>query len=139
MRKLAERSQNAAAEIGELSKSTVDMAGRAGDTLDALVPDIRRTAELVQEISAASAEQSSGIEQITKAASRLHTVTQRNTNASDDIARMAEELSAQAAELKDTLRVAVEEDGSLTISGNPGTDPAETQTPLAATLAATTL
>ncbi|MGE4553199.1 MAG: methyl-accepting chemotaxis protein, partial [Desulfovibrionaceae bacterium] len=81
VRKLAERSGAAAAEIGELSGSTVGMADKAGQMLETLVPDIQRTAELVQEISAASAEQNSGASQINRAIQQLDQVIQQNASA----------------------------------------------------------
>ncbi|GAG59366.1 unnamed protein product, partial [marine sediment metagenome] len=96
VRKLAERSQTAAAEISELSGSTVEVAQQAGEMLVKLVPDIRKTAELVQEISAASAEQNSGVDQINKALAQLDTVIQQNASASEEMASTSEELSSQA-------------------------------------------
>jgi methyl-accepting chemotaxis protein len=99
VRKLAERSQTAAAEISELSSSTVDVAGRAGDMLAELLPDIRKTAELVQEISAASGEQDRGAEQINKAIMQLDQVIQENASASEEMASTAEELNSQSEQL----------------------------------------
>lgn len=99
VRKLAERSQSAAAEISDLSGSSVEIAERAGAMLAQIVPDIQKTAELVQEISAASAEQNSGAEQISKAVMQLDRVTQQNASAAEEAASMSEELAAQAAQL----------------------------------------
>ncbi len=103
VRKLAERSQRAAAEIGELSVTSVEVAEQAGKLLEELVPNIERTAELVQEISAASAEQNSGAEQINKAIMQLDQVIQSNASASEEMASMAEELSSQADSMNNTI------------------------------------
>ncbi|MEX2444162.1 MAG: methyl-accepting chemotaxis protein [Alkalispirochaeta sp.] len=100
VRKLAERSQVAAGEIAELSKSSVDVAERAGEMINGIIPDIRKTAELVQEISAASSEQNSGAEQINQALIQLDQVVQRNASASEEMASMSEELSGQAEQLQ---------------------------------------
>ena len=96
VRKLAERSQTAAGEIGGLSASSVEVAERAGGMLNQLVPDIKKTAELVQEISAGSREQNQGAEQINAAIQQLDQVIQQNAGASEEMAATAEELSAQA-------------------------------------------
>ena len=103
VRKLAERSQEAAGEIAELSISSVDVAERAGEMLGRMVPDIQRTAELVQEISAASREQDSGAEQINKAIQQLDQVIQQNASACEEIASTSEELAAQAEQLQSTI------------------------------------
>jgi methyl-accepting chemotaxis protein len=103
VRKLAERSQKAAAEIGELSTSSVSVAESAGELLDSLVPDIQRTAELVQEISAASKEQRSGSEQISKAIGQLDQVIQQNASQAEEMSSMAEELSSQAEQLDSSI------------------------------------
>ncbi len=103
VRKLAERSQNAAAEISELSASSVDVAERAGEVLTKLVPDIQKTSELVQEISAASEEQNTGADQINKAIQLLDQVIQQTTSASEDMSSTAEELSSQAEQLQDAI------------------------------------
>jgi len=103
VRKLAERSQKAAAEISELSASSVDVAEKAGELLDKMVPDIQRTAELVQEISAASREQDTGAEQINKAIQQLDQVIQQNAGASEEMASTAEELASQAEQLQATI------------------------------------
>jgi len=100
VRKLAERSQKAAAEISELSASSVEVAERAGGLLMKMVPDIQRTAELVQEISAASKEQDTGAEQINKAIQQLDQVIQQNASASEEMASTAEELNSQAEQLQ---------------------------------------
>jgi len=103
VRKLAERSQTAAAEISKLSSSSVEVAERAGEMLARIVPDIQKTAELVQEISAASNEQNSGAEQINKAIQQLDQVIQQNASATEEMASTAEELSSQAEQLQDTI------------------------------------
>jgi methyl-accepting chemotaxis protein len=99
VRKLAERSQNAAQEIHELSSSSVAVAERAGELITSIVPDIKQTADLVQEINASSAEQNMGIEQIGKALTQLDTVIQANASSSEELASMSEELTAQARKL----------------------------------------
>lgn len=103
VRKLAERSAKAAREINELSESSVSVAGEAGKRLSELVPDIKKTAELIQEISAASKEQSSGSEQIAKGVTQLDSVVQKNASISEEIAGMAEELASQAQNLQETI------------------------------------
>jgi methyl-accepting chemotaxis protein len=103
VRKLAERSQTAAAEINKLSASSIEVAEKAGKMLAKIVPDIQKTAELVQEISAASNEQNSGAEQINNAMQQLNQVIQQNTSASEEMASTSEELSSQADVLKETI------------------------------------
>lgn len=103
VRKLAERSGEAAGEIGELSSNTVGVAEKAGEMLNILVPDIKRTAELVQEIAAGSGEQLSGAEQINKAVQQLDQVTQQNASASEEMASTSEELSSQAEQLQQVM------------------------------------
>ena len=100
VRKLAERSQTAAGEIGKLSGSSVAVAERAGEMLTHLVPDIQKTAELVQEISAASAEQNRGADQITQAIGQLDQVIQQNASAAEEMASTSEELASQAEQLR---------------------------------------
>ncbi|MDD2558610.1 MAG: methyl-accepting chemotaxis protein [Desulfuromonadaceae bacterium] len=103
VRKLAERSQTAAAEISELSSSSVQVAEQAGEMLTRMVPDIQRTAELVQEIAAASKEQDTGADQVNKAIQQLDQVIQQNASASEEMASSSEELSSQAEQLQDTI------------------------------------
>jgi len=103
VRKLAERSQGAAKEISELSGKSVAVAEGAGKLIEAVVPDIQRTADVVQEITSASKEQSTGAAQIDKAVGQLDLVIQQNASASEELASMAEELNSQAAQLSDTL------------------------------------
>lgn len=100
VRKLAERSQAAANEITELSRSSTSVAERAGDLLGKLVPDIQKTADLVQEINAASQEQSTGAKQVNKALQQLDQVIQQNASAAEELASTSEELSAQAEQLQ---------------------------------------
>ncbi|WP_419778817.1 methyl-accepting chemotaxis protein [Maridesulfovibrio sp.] len=103
VRKLAERSGRAASEISELSSTSVDVAEKAGQMLEALVPDIEKTASLVQEISAASDEQNAGAGQINQAITQLDTVIQQNASASEEMASTSEELSGQAQQLQMTM------------------------------------
>ena len=103
VRKLAERSQKAAGEINQLSGTTVTVSGKAGEMLEKLVPDIQRTAELVQEITAASKEQDTGAEQINKALQQLEKVIQQNASASEEMASTTEQLSAQSDQLVSAL------------------------------------
>ncbi|MFB2865788.1 methyl-accepting chemotaxis protein [Aeromonas sp. MdU4] len=100
VRKLAERSQVAAQEIGELASSSVEMAEKAGRLLDQMVPSINKTSDLVQEISAASTEQSTGVSQINQAMNQLSQVTQQNASCSEELAATAEEMSSQAEQLQ---------------------------------------
>lgn len=100
VRKLAERSQTAAGEISKLSSSSTQIAEEAGDMLARLVPDIQKTADLVQEISAASNEQNTGADQINRALQQLDQVIQQNASASEEMASTSEELAAQAEELQ---------------------------------------
>jgi methyl-accepting chemotaxis protein len=103
VRKLAERSQAAAAEISALSGETVSVATEAGEMLNRLVPDIRKTAELVSEISAACREQDIGASQINEAIQQLDKVTQQNAGASEEMSATSEELAAQAEELQASI------------------------------------
>ncbi|KQM87305.1 chemotaxis protein [Sphingomonas sp. Leaf23] len=103
VRKLAERSQTAAAEISAVSGDTVQAAAQAGEMLTKLVPDIRRTAELVSEISAACREQDIGASQINQALQQLDTVTQQNASASEQITSTSEELAGQANDLQQSI------------------------------------
>ncbi|MBY2934065.1 methyl-accepting chemotaxis protein [Rhizobium leguminosarum] len=103
VRKLAERSQSAAAEISSMSGDTVKAAQEAGDMLGRLVPDIRKTAELVSEISAACREQDVGASQINEAIQQLDKVTQQNAGASEQMSATSEELATQAEELQASI------------------------------------
>ncbi|MBU4193355.1 MAG: methyl-accepting chemotaxis protein, partial [Proteobacteria bacterium] len=103
VRKLAERSGVAAAEISELSGNSVSIAEQAGRMLEKMVPDITRTAELVQEIAAASAEQYSGGSQIKAAILELDRVVQQNTAESEHVAAASEELASHAAQVREAI------------------------------------
>ena len=103
VRKLAERSQTAAGEIGTLSARSVQIAEKAGEMLNKMVPDIQKTAELIQEISAASKEQNIGTDQINKAIQQLDKVTQQNAGASEEMASTSEGLSGQAEQLQASI------------------------------------
>jgi methyl-accepting chemotaxis protein len=103
VRKLAERSQKAAGEINQLSANTLKVSEKSGEMLEKLVPDIQRTAELVQEISAASKEQDTGAEQINKALQQLEQVIQQNASAAEEMASTTEELTGQSEQLMSAL------------------------------------
>ena len=103
VRKLAERCQSAANEIGEVSDGTVSVADQAGQMLTRLVPDIRRTASLVEAISAACRQQDVGADQVNRAIQQLDTVTQQNSAASEQMSATSEELAAQASALQQTI------------------------------------
>lgn len=103
VRKLAERSQVAAAEIDKLSKFGVSISEESGQKLSAIVPEIQKTARLVQEIAAASVEQTSGADQVNSAIQQLNQVTQQNAAASEEMATSSEELSSQADQLLDMV------------------------------------
>jgi len=103
VRKLAERSQVAAQEIGSLASNSVHTAERAGQLLGRMVPSIHKTSELVQEIAAASGEQSDGVGQINGAMNHLNATTQQAASASEELSATAEELSAQASRLQDLM------------------------------------
>jgi methyl-accepting chemotaxis protein len=103
VRKLAERSQVAAQEIGQLAGSSVKMAEEAGKLLDEMVPSIKKTSDLVQEIAAASQEQSAGVGQINGAMGQLNKATQQNASASEELAATSEEMGGQAAQLQELM------------------------------------
>jgi len=103
VRKLAERSGHAAAEISDLSRTTLGKADQAGAMLAKMIPDIRRTAELVQEIAAASVEQDSGAQEINSAIQELDSVIQKNASSSEELAATAQQLNVQADELRASM------------------------------------
>ncbi|WP_445367441.1 methyl-accepting chemotaxis protein [Methylomonas sp. BW4-1] len=103
VRKLAESSRTTAAEINELASNSVSIAEKAGVLIGHVLPDIVKTADLVQEINAASAEQASGIKQISEAMRQLDRVTQQNAAASEEMAATAEELNGQAEQLQSVV------------------------------------
>lgn len=103
VRKLAERSEAAAVEINALSSKSVEVAKRSGELLDQVVPDIIKTANLVQEISAASIEQNTGADQINNAIQQLNQVIQTNAASAEEMAATSEELQAQAEQMKEQI------------------------------------
>jgi methyl-accepting chemotaxis protein len=103
VRKLAERSQVAAQEIGTVATSSVQLAEKAGRLIDAIAPDIKMTADLVEEITAASTEQTTGVGQINSAVTQLSQATQQNAASSEELAATSEEMSAQAQQLQSTM------------------------------------
>ncbi|MDE2406065.1 MAG: HAMP domain-containing protein [Sphingomonadales bacterium] len=119
VRKLAERSQTAAAEISAVSASTVTAAAEAGEMLTRLVPDIRRTAELVAEISAACREQDIGASQINQAIQQLDSVTQQNSAASEQISATSEGLADKSQELQQSISFFRLEDGAAKAVARP--------------------
>ena len=113
VRKLAERSQTAAGEISKLSTSSVEIAERAGQMLDKLVPDIRKTADLVKQIALGSEEQNKGAGQINKAVQELDKVIQQNASASEEMASSSEELASQAEQLQSAIAFFKVNDGGF--------------------------
>ena len=103
VRTLAERSQRAAAEIVELSDSTVHIAESAGGKLESLVPDIQKTSDLVQEISTASREQDVGAEEINKAMQQLDSVVQRSAASAEELSASAHDLSSQTEAQRESM------------------------------------
>jgi len=123
VRKLAERSQTAVAEIGKLSTSSVAVAEKAGAMLAEIVPELKKTSGLVQEISASSREQTSGTDQIAKAIMQLDQVVQDNASNSEELASMSEELSGQARQLAETVRFFKVEESAAAAQGPHGAAP----------------
>jgi methyl-accepting chemotaxis protein len=103
VRKLAEKSQVAAQEIGDTAKSSVQLAERAGSLLNEIVPGIAKTSDLVQEISAASQEQATGVTQVNSAVGQISKATQQNAAASEELAATAEEMNGQAEQLQQLM------------------------------------
>ncbi len=122
VRKLAERSQKAAQEIGGLAGSSVERAEAAGRIMEEIVPSIVKTASLVQEIAAASAEQASGVAQVSTAMSQVSQVTQTNASSSEELAATAEEMSGQAEQLQQLVSF-------FQLAGNNRTGSAQTGNP----------
>lgn len=122
VRKLAERSQVAAQEISGLANNSVDQAENAGKLLEQMVPSIGKTADLVKEIAAASAEQRGGLEQINSAILQLSQTTQANASASEELSATAEEMSAQAIQLQELMQFFRTTEGGrvLTLRGSHG-------------------
>ena len=101
--KLAANSQKASVEIQKLAISSMEKANAAREKIQAIVPDIKRTAELVVEIAASSAEQNSGAEQINQAMLQLDSVIQQNAAVAEESSSMSEELTSQAEQLLDLI------------------------------------
>ncbi len=103
VRKLAERSQSSAQEISDLASNSVKVAERAGGLINEIVPNIQQTADLVQEISAASEEQAAGVEQVNSAVEQLDKAAQISASSSEELAATSEEMAAQVKELRHTI------------------------------------
>ena len=116
VRKLAERSQTAAKEISGLASDSVKVAEHSGKLLDELVPSIQKTADLVKEVSAASREQSSGVNQINKAMSQVDQVTQRNASSAEELSSTAEEMASQSEALAQLVGFFKTSDGDASFS-----------------------
>ena len=111
VRKLAERSQDASKEISALASSSVSTAERSTSLLAELVPGIKTTADLVQEVAATSREQSTGVEQMTQAMASVDTITQRNAASAEELSATAQEMSAQSNALRDLVDFFTVNDG----------------------------
>jgi methyl-accepting chemotaxis protein len=123
VRKLAERSQTAAKEVSALASTSLQVAERSGQMLGELVPAIKKTAEIVQEVAAASDEQASGVDQINRAMSRVDEVAQRNASAAEELASTAQELAAQSDTLRRTLDFFQLGDGYVAPAARPTAQP----------------
>jgi methyl-accepting chemotaxis protein len=132
VRKLAERSQRAATEIGALATTSVDVANRSGQLIVELVPSIQKTAELVQEVAASSSEQSTGVGQISKAMAVVDQVTQRNASAAEQLSSTAEEVASQAEALRQLVAFFTVEGGEREAIRHPSPRLAEPPNPAAA-------
>jgi methyl-accepting chemotaxis protein len=127
VRKLAERSQSSSREIGALAAASVKGADRSGTLLSELVPAIRRTSELVQEVAAASNEQASGVARINRSLMQVDQVTQRNASASEELAATAEEMAAQADGLQGLVEFfRIGNEVRLPVAHKPAALPAKT-------------
>jgi methyl-accepting chemotaxis protein len=135
VRKLAERSQVAAQEIGNVAGSSVELAEKAGRLLDQMVPNIKKTSDLVQEITAASLEQSSGVSQINSAVSQLSQTTQQNASSSEELAATAEEMSSQAEQLQQSMSFFKLAGGNQRHGAAPRKPTAESAKPMAKAVA----
>ncbi|MFW6103721.1 MAG: Cache 3/Cache 2 fusion domain-containing protein [Bacteroidota bacterium] len=122
VRKLAERSKEAADEIVELANSSVKVSEEAGEILGNLLPEIEKTAKLVQEISASSKEQNNGADQVNNAVQQLNQVTQQNAASSEELATSAEELAGQADQLNQSISYfkTGQESDTYSVSSNAG-------------------
>ncbi|HET9285252.1 MAG TPA: methyl-accepting chemotaxis protein [Candidatus Angelobacter sp.] len=122
VRKLAERSQSAAKEISALATDSVKVAENSGKLLDELVPSIQKTAELMQEVAAASREQSAGVGQINKAMAQVDQVTQRNASSAEELSSTAEELASQSEALLQLMNYfKVRGDSNFSVQPKPRT------------------
>jgi methyl-accepting chemotaxis protein len=130
VRKLAERSQTAAAEIGTVSTQTVKAAQEAGEMLSRLVPDIKKTADLVTEITASCREQDIGADQINQAIQQLDKVTQQNAAASEQMSATSEELAAQAEQLQSSIAYFRLETSAVAVPQRAGAGPRRTGQPI---------
>jgi methyl-accepting chemotaxis protein len=119
VRKLAENSRVTAQEINELASNSVSIAEDAGRLLEQMVPNITKTADLVEEITAASGEQASGISQINDSMTQLDKATQQNASASEELAATAEELSGQATQLQETVAFFRLDDQGMRVAASP--------------------
>lgn len=119
VRKLAERSQSAAAEISALSAGSVGVAEKAGSLLDQIIPDIQKTSELVQEIAEASREQDAGSDQINSAIQQLDRVIQQNSASSEEMASTAEELNGQSEQLLEMMQFFILDEKPSTKTSTP--------------------
>ena len=125
VRKLAERSQEAAKEIGDLAANSVATAERAGKLLDEIVPSIKKTSALVQEIAAASSEQNTSVVQISSSMTQLNRSTAQNASASEELAATSNELSAQAEQLQESVAFFVlDDDAPASRRGRGNSEPA---------------
>jgi methyl-accepting chemotaxis protein len=133
VRKLAERSQRAAGEITELSHSSVEVAEKAGMLLSRILPDVQKTSELVQEITAASREQDSGAGQINKALQQLDQVIQANASSSEQLSATSEELARQALQMQTAMSFfKIESSGSMPVMRHAPVPKAHRPTPVSA-------
>jgi methyl-accepting chemotaxis protein len=125
VRKLSERSQAAAKDIGRLASSSVKIAEQSGTLLDQLIPSIKKTADLVEEVAAGSNEQASGVEQMNRAMGQVDQVTERNASAAEQLASTAEEMTAQAHALRDLVSMLrIDAAGGTNGSSDPRKPPA---------------
>ncbi len=136
VRKLAERSQTAASDISGLTTDSVDVAKRAGSLLEKIVPNIKKTADLVQEIAAASDEQALGANQIAGAMGQLESVTQQSSAASEELAATADEMKAQVQNLNKQLQFF--KLGDAVSDNRPGTTPGKPSKPMITSVKADT-
>ncbi len=103
VRKLAEKSQGASKEIGDLANSSAGISERAVNLLNEMIPNIKKTADLVQDISSASEQQDTGVTQINNGMEQLNQLTQQNASASEELASTSSLLNAHAGELKEMM------------------------------------